>query len=249
MIARLAAVALLIALAGCAKDSPEKKQPAKTAPGPSQLSDPANEPFGRLSPAEKRTIVREYRRLKPLSQGDDSQAELDRGRQACQAMTQPGTALVARVRVDCDNAIVFFTALRGLEHAGDDCGGGSERDRLECVRERLLEMARSIGRTSAGASAINDELRRRGITGLCARSIGITERQLASYHRAELAARRGADALTVGDSAGLQRATNDLTDALSEGGSDDPLRGIERGCQTSKRRALPRVPSGGGINA
>jgi hypothetical protein len=244
----LALALSFVALAGCGHGAADKQQPPKTTPGP-QLSDPANEPFGRLSPSEKRTIVREYRELEPLSQGEDSPAEIERGRRACAAMTQPGTALVARVRADCDNAIEFFTALRGLEHAGDDCGGGSERDRLECVRERLLAIARAISRTSSGAIAINRELRRRGISGLCARSIGITDPQLASYRRAELAARRGADALTVGDAAGVQRATGDLTDALSEGGGSDPLRGIERGCRTSKRKPLPRVPSGGGVNA
>lgn len=248
MIARLAAVALLIALAGCAKHSSDQLPP-QTTPGPARPSDPANEPFGRLSVLEKRVIVREYRELEPLSKGEDSAAELKRGRRACESMTQPGTTLVARVRADCSNAIEFFTALRGLEHAGDECSGGSERDRLICVRERLLSMADAISTTRTGASEINDELRQRGITGLCARSIGITAKQLDSYRRAETAARRGADALTVGDSEGLQRATDDLTNALSEGGSEDPLRGIERGCRTAKGKALPRVPSGDGINA
>lgn len=248
MTSRLAVAFSLIALAGCGHGS-TSTQPLKTTPGPSRPSDPANEPFGRLSPAEKRTIVREYRALEPLSKGADNPGELNRGRQACQEMTGPTTALVARVRKDCDNAIEFFGALRGLEHAGDDCGGGSERDRLVCVRERLLSIADAINSTSNGAAAINDELRRRGITGLCARSIGITQPQLDSYRRAESAARRGADALTVGDSIGLQRATDDLTSALSAGGSDDPLRGIEQGCRTAKGQRLPRVPSGNGINA
>lgn len=248
MTARAAAALSLIALAGCAHDS-SPKQPARTTPAPSRESDPANEPYGRLSPTEKQTIVREYRALKPLSDGSESASGLDRGRRACRDMTQPGTALVARVRTDCNNAIQFFRALRGLEHAGGDCGGASERDRLLCVRDRLLAVAHAIATTSSGASAINDELRRRGITGLCARSIGITEPQLAAYRRAELAARRGVDALTAGDAAGLERATSDLTDALGAGGSDDPLRGIERGCRTAGRKPLPRVPSGDSINA
>jgi hypothetical protein len=247
--ARAAAALSLLALAGCAHHSSQTRQPARTTPTPSHESDPANEPYGRLSPTEKRTIVREYRALKPLSEGSESASELDRGRRACQDMTQPGTALVARVRTDCNNAIQFFGALRGLEHAGDDCGGASERDRLLCVRDRLVAVAHAIATTSSGASAINDELRRRGITGLCARSIGITEPQLAAYRRAELAARRGVDALTVGDADGLERATSDLTDALGAGGSDDPLRGIERGCKTSGRKPLPRVPTGDSINA
>jgi hypothetical protein len=208
-----------------------------------------NEPLGHLSPAEKRAIVREYRLLQPLQNGNDGPASLARGRRVCAAMTEPSTALVARVRTDCRNAITFFASLRGLEHAGSECEGGSERDRLLCVRDRLLSVAKAIDATSSGASAINRELRRRGISGLCARSIGITEPQLASYARAEQAARDGADALAAGDSLGLQQATSDLTNALSQGTGDDPLRGIERGCRISKPKPLPRVPGGGRINA
>src|SRR3954452_21466752 len=73
--------------------------------------------------------------------------------------------------------------------------------------------------------------------------------QLALYRRAEQAARDGADALNVGDALGVQRATQELTDALTGGSSDDPLVGIERGCRTAKTKPLPRVPRGGGINA
>jgi hypothetical protein len=243
---RWIALVLLIALAGCAHDS--GKQPARTNREP-QPRDPANEPYGRLSPSEKDAIVREYRLLKPLEKGDDGPAALARGRRVCAALTEPQTTLVARVRADCRNAIRFFGSLRGLERAGDECGAGSQRDRLVCVRERYLSLAQAIDVTRSGAAAINDELRKRGISGLCARSIGITEPQLDSYRRAERAARAGADALAVGDSLGLQRATNELTDALTEGSSDDPLRGIERGCRTSGRKPLPRVPSEGGINA
>ena len=86
--------------------------------------------------------------------------------------------------------------------------------------------------------------------GVAADSIGITQPQLETYRRAEQAARNAADALAAGNAIGFQNATEALTRALdgnSSGG--DPLRGIERGCATSKPRPLPRVPSGGGINA
>jgi hypothetical protein len=243
----LAVAGLLIALAGCAHSSDKQQQP-RTTPRP-QPRDPANEPLGRLSPSEKRAIVREYRLLQPLENGADDSASLARGRKICAALTAPDTTLVARVRADCNNAIVFFASLRGLERAGDECGQSSERDRLVCARKRFLALAKAVDVTSSGAAAINQELRRRGISGLCARSIGITESQLASYRRAEQAARDGADALAVGDSLGLQRATDELTNELTGGGNGDPLKGIERGCAVAKRKPLPRVPSGDGVNA
>src|SRR3954454_16011453 len=227
---------------------PRMSRSARTAPAP-HGSDPSNEPLGALSPAEKRAIVREYRLLQPIENGADGPASLARGRKICAALTSPDTTLVARVRADCNNAIVFFASLRGIERVGDACGTGSERDRLTCARDRYLALARAVDVTSSGAEAINQELRRRGISGLCARSIGITASQLASYRRAEQAARDGADALAVGASLGLQRATDELTSELTAGTSADPLKGIERGCGVAKHKPLPKVPKGDGINA
>jgi hypothetical protein len=94
--------------------------------------------------------------------------------------------------------------------------------------------------------AINAELKRRGIEGLCARSIGITQQQIEAYRQAEQAARDGVDALAAADSAGLQRATQELEQALGSGAGDDPLVGIERGCRKAPQRKLPRVPGSGG---
>jgi hypothetical protein len=247
----LAALCLLLALAGCAHGSKDHPARAKSRPSPAEppARDPSLEPLGRLSGAEYRAIVHEYRLLKPLENGDDDPASLRRGARVCAELQAPPTVLVGLVRADCDNAIAFFASLRDLEHAGDDCGSGSQSDRLNCARQRYTKLAAAIKRTSAGAARINAELRQRGISGLCARSIGITESQLAAYRRAEQAARDGADALAVGDSEGLQRATDELTRELSGGGGEDPLRGIERGCSVAKRKPLPRVPSGNGISA
>jgi len=242
---------LLVALGGCAHDSDKQPAQPNPAPGskPPRAANPAPEPYGRLSVAEYRAIVREYRLLAPLQNGANGPEALARGKRVCAELTDPQTTLVLRVRADCNNAVAFFAGLRGLERAGDECGGGSERDRLLCAHNRYVALAKAIKTTSSGAVAINSELRQRGITGLCARSIGITAPQLALYRRAEQAAREGADALNVGDALGVQRATRELTDALTSGSSDDPLVGIERGCRTAKTKPLPRVPSGGGINA
>jgi hypothetical protein len=240
-------VLLALVLGGCfGDDQPQQKAPPDKQA--SRSSDPANEPYGRLSPSEYRAIVREYRELEPIQQGRDDPSELERGRAICAALREPATELVVRVRGDCHNALSFFSALTNLEQASSECDG-SQRDRLACARDRYLTMARAIRSTANGAKAINEELRRRGITGLCARSIGITESQLLSYRRAERAARDGAAAIAVGDSAGFDQAAGALGDALTSGASDDPLAGIERGCRKSSPKPLPRVPEGGGISA
>jgi hypothetical protein len=236
----LAMPALVLVVAACGGGG-KQRQPA-----------PVNPPQGRgqLSVAEYRVIVREYRRLRPLRDGRDDPGAVARGRHACAELRAPRTALITRVRADCDNAMTFFAALREVEHAGGDCTRGSQRDRIGCVHDRYVRMADAIRTTDEGGAALNAELRRRGITGVCARSIGITRPQMDAYRRAEQAARQAADAAGAGDALAFQQATQELTDALGAGSSgDDPLEGIERGCRPASGRApLPRVPDGG-INA
>lgn len=245
---RCALVLLALALAGCLDSRDERPAPAQTKTE-SRSSDPANEPYGRLSAAEYRAIVREYRELEPLQGGTDDPESMRKGREACARLREPTTELVVRVRADCNNALTFFAALDGIEQASSDCSQDSQRDRLLCARDRYLAMAKAIRNTARDAERINDELHRRGITGLCARSIGITEPQLANYRRAAIAARAGATAIAVGDSESFNQAARALSDALTSGSSDDPLQGIERGCQPAKPKPLPRVPSDGGISA
>jgi hypothetical protein len=239
-------VLFALVIAGCSDD--DKEQAPAPTKADSRSSDPANEPYGRLSLAEYRAIVREYRNLQPLQNGGGDPESLRKGREVCTALRQPTTELVARVRADCNNAIDFFGALGDLEQASNDCSQDSQRDRLVCARNRYLAMAKAIRNTATDAERINNELRARGITGLCARSIGITEPQLQSYRRAEVAARAGANAIAVGDTASFDQASRALSDALTSGSSDDPLAGIERGCQKAKPKPLPRVP-GDGVSA
>jgi hypothetical protein len=168
---------------------------------------------------------------------------------ACSDLRSPGTGLVRRVQTDCFNALVFFRALRAMENVGTGCSSGSTRDRIACVHGRYVTMADAIAATRGGALAINRELRRRDITGLCARSIGITSQQVRAYNRAEQAARDAAAAATGGDPLAFQQSTQALTDALAAGSSGpEPLQGIVRACRPGAPKTLPRLPSNG-INA
>jgi hypothetical protein len=231
---RRSVVLLLLVLAGCGGGS-EKQTPRPTPP--------PSDPTGQLTPGEYRAIVHEYRELQPLSDGNDDPGELAHGRRACEALTRPDTHLIALVQKDCLNAMDFFVSLRRVEHAGGECTD------VACARDRYLAFADAIKQTGDGAQALNDELARRDITGLCANSIGITGAQLREYRAAEQFARRAADALTQGDSQAFDRATDALTNALSAGGSGDALKGIERACRPRGAKPLPRVPSRDGINA
>lgn len=224
--------ALLIFVAGCGGDNePQPSPPQKTT--------------GHLSVAEYRAIVSEYRKLRPLQQGSDDATRLARSRRACADLRKPRTQLIARVRADCNNAISFFIALRNLEQAATDCTSGSERDRIVCGRQRYARMEIAIRTTTAGGVAINAELKRRGIVGLCASSIGMTPSQVAAYRTAESAARDAVDAISVADAAGFGRAQDELADALDAGSLGDPLEGIVRGCRPpglkpAKPRTTPR---------
>jgi hypothetical protein len=249
----VAAVALALVLAGCGGGGESKPPASQTNPnpnaGPPQRPNADPEPVGALSRAEYRAIVREYRKMRPLTQGADNPSLLDQGRRACAELVEPKTQLVGRVQKDCENAISFFIALDALERVRDDCTAVSQSDQLQCARDRYSAMADAIRATRKGAAAINVELARRGITGLCARSIGITQQQLDAYRQAEQAARAGVDAIAAADSVALDKATRELENELSSGATQDPLVGIERGCRTSKPSPLPRVPGGGGIQA
>jgi hypothetical protein len=258
------------ALAGCGGHdrAPAAAETGTGAGGaaPRQGSRPG-EPRGHLTVAEYRAIVTEYRKLRPLQKGNEDAAAIQRGRQVCAQLKTPRTVLVGRVRADCDNAISFFAALSDLEKAGTECTSGSERDRIVCGRDRYSTMADAIQITTDGGRAINSELERRGIRGLCAESIGMTPSQVGAYRRAEQAARDAVDSISVADATGFERAQGELADALDSGASGDPLAGIIRGCRPPsakpakpratppapapkpRKKRLPRVPSDGGINA
>jgi hypothetical protein len=224
-----AAVALGL-LAGCGGDS---KKPAST-------TQALSGPVGRLTLDEYRAIVREYRELRPLQQSQDDAAALAKGRTACARLRDPRTALVARVRHDCNNAIRFFISLSALDKAGADCTSGSDPDRIRCARARYARMAQAIRTTTAGGIAINEELRRRRIHGVCADSIGMTGAQIAAYRSAEQAARDAVDAIAAGDPLGFEHATSQLTAALDAGSAGDPLTGIVHACRPVQPKATPR---------
>jgi hypothetical protein len=77
----------------------------------------------------------------------------------------------------------------------------------------------------------------------------MTVQQVAGYQAAERYARDAASALEVRDSAAFERATDALGDALNAGASNNALEGIEKDCRPPKTKPLPRLPSGGTVDA
>ena len=213
----------------------------RPTPKPAQR-DP--EPYGHLSQAEYRSIVLEYTLLKPLRASGSAPDAQTRGRAACGKAASPNTRLMVLVRRDCLNALVFFSAISAVEASPATPG----------TYERLESVVRAV---VSNALLINNELRRRGITGVCARSIGIPAPQVSAMNAAASAAAEAGAAARFGDPQALLLAQHRLTDALSrESSGQDPLVGIKRACKPSRSRkkkakpARPKIPTPGeGIKA
>src|SRR4051794_23321774 len=267
---RVTALALL-AVVGCGHSkSATTTTHSSTTPKTSRAAPPRDrEPHGRLTAAEFRSIVLEYTLLKPLTSGTDP-GDGRRGRAACGAAARPNTRLMELVRKDCLNAVEFFKSIRAVENGTSVCTQGDELVRDRCFAERYNRLSGAMRLTVSNALAINKELERRGIGGLCARSIGIPRSQVVSMTAAAVAAEAAAEAATRQDDAAFLRAQHLLSDALARQPSGDPLDGIKSSCphegaskptplpqRKRRRRAVPQNPTpapriprpGEGINA
>lgn len=248
----LALATALVVIVGCGQDSATSnheaarpKAPAPQRPGSPLPGDPPDATYGGLSLKEKRTIVHEYRVLASVRKHIDEPGSLERARRACAAVIRPRTLLISEVREDCDNTLYYWRALRRLGNVGTECTTGVPVDRASCVSEAYNVVRITLEQSIGGTERLNRELLRRGITGLCARSIGTTDAQDISSQRVMNAARDASNAVATGNRAAFQRANDDLQDALNAlAGGEDPLRGIERGCHALKPRSRD-----GGVNA
>jgi hypothetical protein len=208
-------------LAGCGGSSHPAPPPPKR--------DPA--PIGHLSPAEKAAIVRSYTLLEPLQKSDATPQALRQGHAACGAVAQPNTRLIVLVRKDCLNAVQFFKSLGDVANSPNTPGPYDE-------------LAVAVRAIVANAQTINEELSHREITGVCARSIGITQPQVDSLNRAASAAIDAAAAANAGDPTAFLTAQHDLTDALASDNTPEPLPRIKRDCRTTSAR--PPAPQSRG---
>ena len=182
----------------------------------------------------------EYTLLKPLRATGSSPDAATRAKAACGKSASPNTRLMVRVRRDCLNALQFFTAINSVEQSPGTPG----------PYERLGTVIRAV---VSNALQINSELQRRGIGGLCARSIGIPQPQVSAMNTAATASTEAAAAAHFADPQALLVAQHHLTDALAkEASGQDPLVGIKRACRPGRgtKPARPKLPSPGeGIKA
>ena len=242
---RIAILSLLL-LAGCGHS--HAKQAARHPPSAGTARKQAvprdREPHGLLSAAEYRSIVLEYTLLKPLQSSNADPGITGKARVACGAAAHPNTRLMELVQKDCLNAIDFFATIRGVENAVTVCAQGDAPVRDRCFSDRYGELANSMRATVTNALAINKELKRRGIGGVCARSIGIPRAQVVSMTAAAVAAEAASQAATNQDDAGFLRAQHLLSQALARQPTADPLAGIKKSCpHEGPKLRTPTLPA------
>jgi hypothetical protein len=208
-----------VALAGCGGGSHQHKPS-----GPQ-----AAHPQGELSSAEYRAIEREYARLHPLQDAKNLSGAAKHAESACSKLSRPDTRLVQLVQQDCRHALAFFSALGALQSADSQCQ--SQADLASCIADRYSTLGTKIRATIAGGLVLNQELARRGITGLCAQSIGIRRRDVTALRAAAVAATSAAATLGSGDEAGFSYYTKQLDKAFAAQDSHDALQGIRSACR------------------
>jgi hypothetical protein len=240
--------------------------PSPSQPGlPSRPADPlGSQPEGRLSAAEYASIKREYTLLNPLRAATDIQKAIDGARPACRAVERPNTPLITLVHEDCIRGLAFLGSLAELDKPTSSCGQPSTDDAAKCLADRYLKIALVTQFQLDNALELNDELARRKIVGLCARSIGITPGQVDNLRDISKYGREAAESVTLGDLGAFDRAQEQLLAAIRADDGSDPLTGIIRGCahRSSRSRVprptptprtppspLPREPGDSGINA
>lgn len=251
-------VALALCVGGCGGGKHAAKAPAS---GPQQQQAPGaagrtTGPHGHLSDQEYRAIVREYRRFdalrSQLSGANPGSRALRAVAAVCVAVARPPTVLVGLVSQDCRNAVRYRDNTGDLERASQKCQRGPRAKVPDCAARAYVAFAAGVRKTLATARAINAELAKRGIGGVCQTSIGISPAAIARLMTEAEAADNAASALRAGDGSAFDAATQLLQQALlAESDQGDPLPGIVHACphatapkpapkQSAPKKANPR---------
>ena len=226
-----------LAIAGCGHSQAPPSSAAKPAQqrGGGGGSATQQGPQGRLSKAEYHSIEREYTHLHPLQNASDLSKAAPRAKSACSLLDKPDTRLVQLVKVDCLHAIRFFSALGGIQTATDQCTSAG------CLARRYENLANALLGITRDGAGLNRELAQRGITGLCAQSIGIRQRDLTALQAAAEAATGAADAIRAGEPDVYDNYSQSLDRALAAQDPHDALAGIRAACNPTRAAPGPRT--------
>ncbi len=118
------------------------------------------------------------------------------------------------VRLDCRNGIHYFATLAGIQTADSECQRPSTTLIERCLAARYSQLGSALRRQAEDGLALNQELARRHITGLCALSIGIRDQDERALVTASEAATAAGEALDNGNEAAFRRLSGDLFEGV-----------------------------------
>jgi hypothetical protein len=206
-------VLLCFSLAACGSASNREQPPSTRHAARSQPAVKSTR-SGHLSPTELGQITRSYTILTTPSRRE--QEELARTRRACDVLNPPQTELLQTLLSECHSLSDFLFAVTDIKHVKRACRGTTGLNQKQCYQGRYDLLAAALRIQIETAEAVNHELRRRGITGPCADTVGTTEGHLEPWRRAHLAALEAATSFRRNDKPTLRRSWAQLQHAFAD---------------------------------
>lgn len=207
-----------LALPACgSKDSP---QLVVTTTTPTTAAPKADEPKGKLSADEYRSLREAYEVLAPLDSVKLSRKALRSANRACSKMATH-TELVSTVRADCMQTMRFYGKALAMATRESECTRAAQAGDMSCFADVFRSFGRSVRVAAVRAAATNNVLRKRAIGGDCARAIGTDVKELAAARDANRAGIAAAHAIEAKNKEALQRARDRLGAALDRMDSAD----------------------------
>jgi hypothetical protein len=177
-------------LTGCGGSSsgptatPPTQAATTTVPAP-------EEPHGRLTKDEYAALLELSRDAHGLDRVHDLPHVIRRLKALCaEVQRAPRTGLMAAQDRACRRVVRFIAAALAFETERSYCIKATRAGDASCFGELFSRLARASNSAAASAREVNAELRRRGLSGRCARGIGAsTPGELDEIHALGRAAR------------------------------------------------------------
>ena len=246
----IAAVAM--PMAGCGSDDSSPKAPAASSSGASGQTGAGGEgvPAGSLTSQEYRLFHGAFTEANRADKESATKKGLAHVRQACSIMGGGSTSLTDTAARDCQASYDFFVEIIAFPKKAQQCQQQPGQEisytarsfvsytphpqlsGTSCASESLQALAKKTRTAVEKATATNNALDKRKISGRCRSAIGTPERDLRNGSRIATTAEEFDRALRDGKPSGVRRATQNFQDALtnfSKGTSPDLVK-LLRSC-------------------